>query len=75
MKANENTSSAFAALTVVMLAGTALMCGCQVHVAGQTLPSPYYLDDDIQYFPKGPEMKVSQEAAAQKAYQDERARR
>jgi len=41
--------------------------GCQVHVGGQTLPSPYYLDDDIQYFPAGPEFKLSREAAAQKA--------
>ena len=41
--------------------------GCQVHVAGQTLPSPYYLMDDIQYFPAGPEFKLSKEAAALKA--------
>ena len=40
--------------------------GCQVSIAGQTLPSPYYLKDDIQYFPKGPEFKLSREAAAQK---------
>ncbi|MCA9148702.1 MAG: hypothetical protein KDA92_05365 [Planctomycetales bacterium] len=43
--------------------------GCQVDVAGQTLPSPYYLQDDIQYFPAGPEFKLSNEAAAMKAYQ------
>lgn len=42
--------------------------GCQVDVAGQTLPSPYYLADDIQYFPAGPEFKLSNEAAAMKAY-------
>ena len=24
--------------------------GCQSDVGGQTLPSPYYLDDDVQYF-------------------------
>ena len=45
--------------------------GCQVDVGGQTLPSPYYLHDDIQYFPSGPEFKLSKEAAAQKAYKDE----
>lgn len=45
--------------------------GCQVDVAGQTLPSPYYLSDDIQYFPAGPEFKLSNEAAAMKAYQAE----
>jgi hypothetical protein len=38
--------------------------GCQGTYAGQTLPSPYYLHDDIQYFPPGPEFKLSREAAA-----------
>jgi hypothetical protein len=43
------------------------MTGCQVDVGGQTLPSPYYLTDDVQYFPPGPEMKLAREAAAMKA--------
>jgi hypothetical protein len=47
------------------------LTGCQVDVAGQTLPSAYYLQDDIQYFPAGPEFKLSKEAAAQKAYKKE----
>lgn len=42
--------------------------GCQVVENGQTLPSPWYYYDDIQYFPPGPEFKLSREAAAQKAY-------
>jgi hypothetical protein len=50
---------------------TIVMTGCQVDVGGQTLPSPYYLYDDIQYFPSGPEFKLSQEAAAMKAYEAE----
>jgi hypothetical protein len=37
-------------------------------VGGQTLPSPYYLKDDVQYFPPGSEFKLAREAAAQKAY-------
>ena len=41
-------------LAVTALAST----GCQVDVAGQTLPSPYYLSDDVQYFPAGPEFKL-----------------
>jgi hypothetical protein len=41
--------------------------GCQVDVGGQTLPSAYYIHDDVQYFATGPEMKVGREAAAQKA--------
>lgn len=38
--------------------------GCQVDVAGQTLPSPYYMQDDVQYFAPGPEFKLQREAAA-----------
>ncbi|NBT12630.1 MAG: hypothetical protein EBS56_03425 [Planctomycetia bacterium] len=59
----------FAALGVVGLSLT----GCQVDVGGQTLPSAYYLQDDIQYFPAGPEFKLAKEAAALKAYKNEMA--
>jgi hypothetical protein len=38
---------------------------------GQTLPSPYYLYDDVQYFPAGPEFKLPREAAALRAAQAE----
>lgn len=38
--------------------------GCQIDVAGQTLPSPYHLTDDVQYYAPGPEFKLSNEAAA-----------
>ncbi len=47
--------------------GGLALTGCQVDVGGQTLPSAYYLQDDIQYFPAGPEFKLSKEAAALKA--------
>jgi hypothetical protein len=50
----------------LVLAGVA-STGCQVDVGGQTLPSPYYMYDDVQYFPPGPEFKLSNEAAAMKA--------
>lgn len=40
--------------------------GCQTNIGGQTLPSAYFLSDDIQYFPSGPEFKLSREAAALK---------
>lgn len=43
------------------------LTGCQIYSGGQTLPSPYYLDDDVQYHPEGPEFKLSREAAAMKA--------
>jgi hypothetical protein len=45
--------------------------GCQTSIGGQTLPSPYYIDDDVQYFPPGTEFKLSREAAAMKAYKAE----
>ena len=56
-------------LVCVALAATfscGLMTGCQVSVGGQTLPSAYYLNDDVQYFRKGPEFKLAREAAALK---------
>ena len=42
--------------------------GCQSDIGGQTLPSPFYMQDDVQYFPAGPEFKLTREAAALKAY-------
>jgi len=43
------------------------LTGCQVDVGGQTLPSAYYLTDDVQYYQEGPEFKLAREAAALKA--------
>lgn len=56
-------------LALSMVAGACLAgaTGCQVSLNGQTLPSPYYLQDDVQYHPAGPEFKLSREAAALKA--------
>ena len=56
------------ALCLPLAVAAACLTGCQVDVGGQTLPSAYYLQDDIQYFPAGPEFKLAKEAAAQKAY-------
>lgn len=54
-----------AALACVAAASLApLFTGCQVSIGGQTLPSAYYLKDDVQYFPAGPEFKLTREAAA-----------
>jgi hypothetical protein len=44
------------------------LTGCQSDIGGQTLPSPSYMLDDVQYFAPGPEFKLSREAAAQKAF-------
>ncbi|MBN1851360.1 MAG: hypothetical protein JW829_01500 [Pirellulales bacterium] len=46
------------------LGAAVLGTGCQVDMAGQTLPSPWYLTDDVQYFPAGTEFLLSNEAAA-----------
>ncbi|QDS97604.1 hypothetical protein [Adhaeretor mobilis] len=40
------------------------LTGCQIDVAGQTLPSGYHLTDDVQYYAPGPEFKLAREAAA-----------
>lgn len=44
---------------LALLAGGLLaamnLAGCQTQMAGMTLPSAYYLRDDVQYFPAGPE--------------------
>jgi len=41
----------------------------------QTLPSPWYLQDDVQYFPPGAQFPLSREAAAQKAVSQEQIQR
>jgi hypothetical protein len=46
--------------------------GCQIDAGGQTLPSPYFIYDDVQYFAPGPEFKLANEAAAM---QQDRAQR
>ncbi len=54
-------------LCVAALLSAASFSGCQMSIGGQTLPSAYYFQDDIQYFPGGTEFKLSREAAALKA--------
>ena len=52
--------------------GCAAVCsssvGCQTTIGGQTLPSAYYLRDDLQYFPPGPEFKLTREVQALEEY-------
>jgi hypothetical protein len=40
----------------------------QTTVGGQTLPSAYYLQDDVQYFPAGPQDKLFNERRALEQY-------
>jgi len=51
------------------------LTGCQVVTGSQTLPSPYYLKDDVQYHAPGTEFKLAKEAAAQKAFNQEQMQR
>lgn len=43
-------------LTGMLVSGG--LCGCQTQMGGQTLPSAYYLRDDVQFFPAGPETQL-----------------
>ena len=52
----------------LVVAAALATTGCQVDLGGQTLPSPWYLTDDVQYFPPGPEFKLTNEAEALKQY-------
>ena len=49
---------------VAVIASSALLSGCQTTIGGQTLPSPDYLTDDVQYFPAGPEFKLTNKVEA-----------
>jgi hypothetical protein len=66
--ARSNLGSVKACVCGIGLLAVLSSVGCQSDYAGQTLPSPYWLQDDIQYFPPGPEFKLSREAAAMKTY-------
>jgi hypothetical protein len=56
----------------LMVLGCAAVCsssvGCQTSVGGQTLPSAYYLKDDLSYFPSGPEFKLTKQVQAIEEY-------
>ncbi|MFO0943640.1 MAG: hypothetical protein U0930_23135 [Pirellulales bacterium] len=60
----QSKAGSYLLLGMLLMAGVAPSVGCQVSVAGQTLPSPYYLKDDVQYFPAGPLNKLANETAA-----------
>ena len=76
MQGSSNHARSFHALLLGLGAVVVIgMTGCQVNVGGQTLPSPYYLTDDVQYFAPGPQMPLAKEAAALKAYNEQEALR
>jgi hypothetical protein len=45
--------------------------GCQSSIGGQVLPSPYYLEDDVQYYAPATEFRLAREAAKMKEYKAE----
>lgn len=49
---------------VAAIASSSLLTGCQTTIGGQTLPSPDYLKDDVQFHPAGPEFKLSKKVEA-----------
>jgi len=63
--------------TTIAVAVTSLcplmLTGCQSTVGGQTLPSAYYLEDDVQFFPAGPEFKLTNQVRALEEHQLRRA--
>ena len=52
---------------VLLISASSIGC-LQTTIAGQTLPSAYYLDDDVQYFAAGPEQKLSNQIRALERY-------
>ncbi len=58
-------------VSLVVAAAALATTGCQVDMGGQTLPSPYYMQDDVQYFPPGSEFKLQREATALKKAHEE----
>jgi hypothetical protein len=58
----------------VGLVALAAGVGCQADLGGQTLPSPYYLTDDLHYAAPGHEFPLSREAAAMQQFKNSQAR-
>lgn len=42
-------------LVLLAIIASCGLTGCQTSVGGQIMPSGYYLRDDVQFFPAGPE--------------------
>ena len=65
MRCAQSKQVSWRSLAAVFLLPAVMLCtGCQVEMAGMTLPSAYYLTDDVQYYAPGPEFKLAREAAA-----------
>jgi len=58
-------------LLLVAMGGCLALTGCMGTYSGQNLPSAYYLNSQVQYYPPGNQFKLTEEAAAQKAYREQ----
>ncbi len=56
-------------MSILAAGALGLLTGCQMTQNGQTLPSPYYLDNQIQYFPAGNEFQFQGEVDRMKREQ------
>jgi hypothetical protein len=67
MTVQRTIATPFALLFAALLASSGLY-GCQANIGGQTLPSAYYLRDDVQFFPAGPEFLLPETVRAMEEY-------
>ena len=52
------TGCGMAPYAIIPFGYTGLVGSMQTNMVGQTLPSSYYLRDDVQYYPAGPEEQL-----------------
>ena len=71
MKERSNTRF-YSLLLGIGLVAVSFGSGCQSHLGGQTLPSPWYINDDVQYHAPATEMILAREAAVMKEYAAQR---
>ena len=67
MNASQLQNWSFAALLSFGLLASCLT-GCQTNIGGQTLPSAYFLKDDVQYYPAGPEDRLANQRRVLEEY-------
>lgn len=67
MKSTRITSWSRAALCTLGLLAMAAV-GCQSTISGQTMPSAYYIYDDVQYHPAGQEDRLPNKKRALEQY-------
>jgi hypothetical protein len=67
MKLNLRSTRPWLLLGCAIVSSASVGC-LQSTIGGQTLPSAYYLRDDLQYFPAGPEFKLTRQVQAIEEY-------